>query len=42
MKKMNNDYPANTWWVFGEVSRELNYEIFMAEVENVGYKRTKR
>ncbi len=42
MKKMNNDYPANTWWVFGEVARELNYEIFMAEVENVGYKRTKR
>lgn len=42
MKKMNNDYPANTWWVFGEVSRELNYEIFMAEVENIGYKRTKR
>lgn len=42
MKKMNNDYPANTWWVFWEVSGELNYEIFMAEVENVGYKRTKR
>jgi len=32
----------NTWWVFGEVAKELNYKIFMAEVENVGYKRTKR
>jgi type I restriction enzyme M protein len=33
---------VNTWWVFGEVSKELDYDIFMAEVENVGYKRTKR
>ena len=33
---------VNTWWVFGEVSSEMNYKIFMAEVENVGYKRTKR
>jgi len=33
---------VNTWWVFGEVAKELNYRIFMAEVENVGYKRTKR
>ena len=33
---------VNTWWVFGEVAKELNYKIFMAEVENVGYKRTKR
>lgn len=33
---------ANTWWVFGEVAKELNYTIFMAEVENIGYKRTKR
>lgn len=32
----------NVWWVFGEVAKELNYEIFMAEVENIGYKRTKR
>lgn len=36
------EYRENTWWVFGEVSKELNYEIFMAEVENIGYKRTKR
>ena len=33
---------VNTWWVFGEVSQTLNYEIFMAEAENTGYKRTKR
>lgn len=33
---------VNTWWVFGEVAKELNYKIFMSEVENVGYKRTKR
>ena len=32
----------NAWWVFGEVARELDYDIFMAEAENVGYKRTKR
>ena len=33
---------VNTYWVFSEVAKELNYKIFMAEVENVGYKRTKR
>ncbi|MCA9497482.1 MAG: restriction endonuclease subunit M, partial [Nanoarchaeota archaeon] len=33
---------VNIWWVFGEVSKETDYDIFMAEVENVGYKRTKR
>ena len=33
---------VNTWWVFGAVAKELNYIIFMAEVDNVGYKRTKR
>lgn len=33
---------VNIWWVFGEVAKEQDYEIFMAEVENVGYKRTKR
>ncbi len=32
----------NSWWVFGEVAAEMEYEIFMAEAENVGYKRTKR
>ena len=33
---------VNTWWVFGEVSDRLNYDIFMAEAENIGYKRSKR
>lgn len=33
---------VNTWWVFGEVAANFNYEIFMAEVDNIGYKRTKR
>lgn len=33
---------VNSWWVFGEVAKELNYKIFMAEVDNIGYKRTKR
>ena len=33
---------VNTWWVFGEVSKELNYKVFMSEVDNVGYKRSKR
>jgi type I restriction enzyme M protein len=28
--------------VFGEVAKEMDYDIFMAEAENVGYKRTKR
>lgn len=32
----------NAWWVFGEVAKELDYDIFMAEAVNVGYKRTKR
>jgi len=30
------------WWVFGEVTKHFNYEIFMAEAEEIGYKRTKR
>ena len=33
---------VNTWWVFSEVSKKLSYPIFMADVNNVGYKRTKR
>lgn len=33
---------VNTWWVFGEVAKEISYPIFMAEAEHVGYKRTKR
>lgn len=33
---------VNTWWVFEEVAKELDYSIFNAEVNNIGYKRTKR
>lgn len=33
---------VNAWWVFGEVAKELDYEIFMAQADNVGYKRTSR
>lgn len=33
---------VNTWWVFEKVAKELNYDIFMAETELIGYKRTKR
>lgn len=33
---------CNSWWVFGEVSKLIDYKIFMGEAENVGYKRTKR
>jgi len=36
------DYRENEWWVFGEVACEFEYDIFMAEAQNVGYKRTKR
>lgn len=33
---------VNTWWVFGEIVAEIDYGIFMAEAENIGYKRSKR
>lgn len=33
---------VNTWWVFGEVASKLDYAVFMAEADNIGYKRTKR
>ena len=33
---------VNTWWVFEEVSKLLDYEIFMAEADNIGYKRYKK
>lgn len=33
---------VNVWWVFSKVMSELCYDILMAEVDNVGYKRTKR
>lgn len=34
--------PVNTWWVFSEVAATLDYSIFMAEAESIGYKRSKR
>ena len=33
---------VNVRWVFAEVAKDLSYEIFMSQVDNVGYKRTKR
>lgn len=33
---------VNTQWVFGKVAEKFNYSIFMAEADNIGYKRTKR
>lgn len=30
------------WWIFTKVSQELDYNIFMANVEEIGYKRTTR
>jgi len=30
------------WWVFSKVSTEMSYDILMAEVKEIGYKRTKR
>lgn len=39
--KGQNNY-CNSWWVFGEVASHFNYPIFYAEIENIGYKRTKR
>lgn len=32
---------VNCWWVFSEVSKDINYKIFMAEADNVGYKKRK-
>lgn len=33
---------VNTWWVFDEVASKLDYDVFMAEADNIVYKRTKR
>jgi len=33
---------VNTWWVFSVVAPKLDYNIFMAEADNIGYKRSKR
>lgn len=35
-------YFINTAWVFGEVAKNIPYSIYMAEVDNIGYKRSKR
>lgn len=32
----------NAWWVFGEVTKRMNYDIIIADADNIGYKRTKR
>jgi len=32
----------NTWWVFGEVIESFSDSILLAEVDNIGYKRSKR
>ena len=31
---------VNATWVFEKLTKRINYEIFMGEVDNVGYKRT--
>lgn len=33
---------VNTWWVFSEVIKASHGSIFVAEVDNIGYKRTKK
>ena len=33
---------VNTWWVFEEVASKQNYDFFMAEAENIGFKRYKK
>ena len=33
---------VNDVWVFNKVAQELNYEILMADVQDIGYKRTTR
>lgn len=33
---------VNTWWVFSEVAALFSYDVFIAEAEEIGYKRTKR
>lgn len=40
--KNNIFYVDEDWWIFRKVSEEFNYQIFMADVQNIGYKRTTR
>lgn len=30
------------WWVFSQISKEIDYPIFMAHADEIGYKRGKR
>lgn len=42
LKEKYNDEIKQTdkeWWAFGEVAKEINYPIFMAHAEEIGYKR---
>ena len=42
-KKLENEFGfVNPSWVFNDMSKNINYDIFMAEAENVGYKITTR
>lgn len=44
LDKDSQDYfgYVNVWWVFSKVAKKLPYDIFMAEVDAIGYKRTTR
>ena len=33
---------VNTWWVFSEVAKALDYNVFISEAQSIGYKRSKR
>lgn len=42
LNKKSDFFVNLNWWVFSQVSKELDYNIFMADVKNIGYKRTTR
>lgn len=46
LKKYNGEINAvgrsQEWWIFGEVAKKIDYDIFMARTDNIGYKRTSR
>ena len=33
---------VNIWWVFEETINEFGYSVFLAEADDIGYKRTQR
>jgi len=39
ISEINSNPP---WWIFGEVSKQFDYDIFLAEADEIGYKRTRR